>query len=109
MIILNPTVGVAPGTTTIQLGGPREGFTCLGGDCPQNPVQTYTSPLEVVTELPSKAANPVPPGEYWDPYVEEHRFQGLDGAGPTIRWGLVLFAGVAVFAGAVVANRLRAR
>lgn len=107
MIILNPTVGVAPGTTTLQLGGTKSGFTCLGGDCPQNPAQTYASPLDLMTRLPSGTANPVAPGWYWDPYVNNERLNGLRGPSAPIRWGLVVFAGLAVFAGVVGYRQLR--
>jgi hypothetical protein len=58
VILLNPNVGVAPGTTTMQLG------------------TTYF------------------------PYTEMERLRGLQGLGVVgpPRWGLVLFAGLGVFA-----------
>jgi hypothetical protein len=65
MILLNPNVGVAPGTTTLQLGR-----------------TTY------------------------DPYADPVRLRGLRGLGAlTPRWGLVLFAGLATFAGALALMR----
>ena len=97
MIILNPTVGVAPGTTTMTLGAP----------CPPDEPWMYTSPPVVSSETATVTFGPPPPpdprpvraeinGITYDPYGTESRLRGLGGTTP--RWGLVLFAGLATFA-----------
>jgi hypothetical protein len=69
VIILNPNVGVAPGTTTLQLGERR-----------------------------------------YYPYADYERLRGLGSLGAlTPRWGLVLFAGLATFAGSLYLHRRRRR
>jgi hypothetical protein len=69
-IVLNPNVGVAPGTTTMQ----------LGRSTMYNPYST----------------------------IENLRGRGFAGLGETPpRWGLVLFAGLGVFAAVLAYKRLR--
>lgn len=95
MIQLNPTVGVAPGTTTMALSGLR--------DCPPDEMWRYSSPPDVQTGYPSgvKPNGAIPPPHYWDPYNDFPQLRGLgdDTSGDTsVRWGLVAFAGLATFA-----------
>jgi hypothetical protein len=67
-IVLNPNVGVAPGTTTMTLGATR-----------------------------------------YMPYAEVERLRGLDGLGTIAppRWGLILFAGLGIFAAVLGYQRWR--
>lgn len=112
MIILNPTVGVAPGTTTMQLGiapmvlgpgpcGPN-GCPPLGAPCPPDEPWMYTSPPVVSSETATVTFGPPPPPDKktgptaLDPYGTESKLRGLGGTTP--RWGLVMFAGLATFA-----------
>jgi|WetSurMetagenome_2_1015567.scaffolds.fasta_scaffold471455_2 hypothetical protein len=119
MIIFTPTVGVAPGTTTMQ----------LGGACPPDPVIPYTFPpatSEVITPsytdvaamTATRAAASV--GGVWWPYADDARLRGLDrlpggelstlgsgwipggspvplGATTPNRWGLAVLTGVVAF------------
>jgi hypothetical protein len=118
---LNPTVGVAPGTTTMTLGG-------LGdqpidySNCPNEPWQFVNPP--VMTEGPppgvSADTSPYPITTFWDPMsnarssgnaLGAHRWdpyndwpslKGLRGASSFdlsgARWSLVIVAGLAAFA-----------
>jgi hypothetical protein len=92
MIIMNPTVGVAPGTTTMQLGA---------APCPPDEPWMYTSPPQVSSALATMTFGPPPPPDVrpqaFDPYGTESRLQGLGQSGTT-RWGLIAFAGLATFA-----------
>lgn len=107
MIHLNPNVGVAPGTTTMQLG-------CHACTTPNEPWM-YTQPPNVVTGYPSgmdaaswtaamgqaKAASQAPtaPAMYgMNPYASDSKLKGLGDDGQPIRWGLIIFSGAAVFA-----------
>ena len=121
MIQLNPTVGVAPGTTTMTLG-----------DCPPDELNHYVVPPVVTTGYPSGVTPdgitagtvyyPSPSGlapggvdsslvmpsmgmngTHWNPYQDLPQLKGLGDDGSddgSTRWGLVLFAGLATFAAA---------
>jgi hypothetical protein len=122
MLQLNPTVGVAPGTTTMTLGG-------LGdqpidySNCPNEPWQFVNPP--VMTEGPppgvSADTSPYPVTTYWDPmsnarssgnalgahrwdpYTDQPSLKGLrsPGLGQSLsdtRWSFVIVAGIAAFA-----------
>ncbi|MGH7175762.1 MAG: hypothetical protein ACREJC_00150 [Tepidisphaeraceae bacterium] len=95
MILLNPTVGVAPGTTTMQ----------LGGACPPDPVHlspfTMTMPEIVapaMAPITSAAADASNGAGYWVILPDNEKLRGLSDAGAP-RWGLVLFAGLTAFVG----------
>jgi hypothetical protein len=124
MIQLNPTVGVAPGTTTLALGGLS--------DCPPDELWQYVTPPVVTTGYPSGVTSDgiaagtvfypspsgLPPGgvdpslvmssmgmngTQWNPYQDLPQLRGLgddSGDDSSLRWGLALFAGVATFAAA---------
>lgn len=81
MIIMNPNVGVAPGTTTMQLG--------------EQP--TLWWPYENAARL--RGLNTIE----W-PYGDVTRLRGLGAVGAP-RWGLVLVAGIAAFSIMLVLRR----
>jgi hypothetical protein len=103
-MIFTPTVGVAPGTTTMSLG-----------DCPPDELWRYTVPPQVITGLPSgvvapaSAADVITPGAVaaTNPYGTESQLRGLGELTP--RWGVVLFAGIATFATVLGISWLRRR
>jgi hypothetical protein len=104
MIHFTPTVGVAPGTTTMQLGA---------APCPPDEPWMYTSPPQVSSELATKTFEPAPPdlvrqSKAFDPYGTESRLQGL-GQTTSPRWGLVAFAGLATFAAVLGIGYWRSR
>jgi hypothetical protein len=83
MIILNPNVGVAPGTTTMQLGA-----------CSADARRGYTAAPYAQTSVTADNG-----GTIMNPYADIPLLRGLRGLGITApRWGLVLFAGLATFA-----------
>jgi len=89
MIQLNPSVGVAPGTTTIQLS-----------DCPPNEPWHYTVPPDVVTGFPSGMTPPATagaPSTALNPYATESQLRGLGLASPN--WGFIVLAGLVAFLG----------
>lgn len=95
MIQFTPTVGVAPGTTTMQLGG----AACVG--CPDDPRLTYWQPPKVATGLPP-GVRAMPKGGFrvmYDPYATESLLKGgLRGLGAA-RPGVGVLAAVLGFAG----------
>lgn len=122
MILLNPNVGVAPGTTTMQLSGRKLG--CLGG-CPPDPVRYYTE-MPQTTAMNSPGFTPQPmlqsaitaatpstttagPALYY-PYTSLPQLRGLGDDGMDVpRFGLAIFAGIAVFLGVIGYTQLRRR
>jgi hypothetical protein len=86
------TVGVAPGTTTLQLG-----------DCPPDEAWQYVLPPQV-TEGPAPGVAPdvtqMPTPQYWNPYQDPPSLKGLGGASnlANASWSLVAFVGIAAFA-----------
>ena len=108
MIQLNPTVGVAPGTTTMTISDGSGGL----GDCPPDEPWRYTLPPQVQSGFPPGIfAPPIPtprywvgegaselsgPVIYWNPYQSAAQLRGLGQATP--RWSLVMFTGLAAFA-----------
>ena len=111
------TVGVSPGTTTMQLNGqkhqPRRhlkgAVTCYDGtaECTDDEKQTFTVPA---APTPADAATM----QRWFPYSTIEQLKGrssLHGLGDATsadpRWGLVLLTGIAVFATTVAVQRFR--
>ncbi len=114
MMQLNPTVGVAPGTTTMTIS---DGSGGLGDFCPPDEPWRYTLPPQVQTGLPPGVLAVGPDGKiplprywvgegaselsgpvtYWNPYAVLPQLRGLGQAGGP-RWSLVLFTGLATFA-----------
>lgn len=82
MIILNPSVGVAPGTTTMQLGD-------------SNDIAMVTGPV------PDQSI-------VYVPYENPIKLRGLGAIGAP-RWGLVLAAGIAAFSIMLGLRRWRPR
>jgi hypothetical protein len=77
MIQFTPTVGVAPGTTTMNLGNPRAatGLTCLGlmgQPCPPDPRPYLIS----VPPPKASAARTAQPLVTYDPYADLARLRG---------------------------------
>jgi len=97
VILLNPNVGVAPGTTTMQLG-----------ECPPDPVARYTAMPVVQTSAVVDESASGPHSTLYYPYAEMERLRGLHGLGMIApRWGLIAFAGLAIFAGVLGYRRFR--
>ncbi len=129
-----PSVGVAPGTTTMALSG-------LGcdhlGNCPPderwmytvppvvdtspgNPAGGASGPIEITqtsASAPLAVTAPsmlphttLPPGtrhiHHWNPYATESTLRGLRDIAPP-RWGVVLAAGLFVFAAILGVGYLR--
>jgi len=97
LIAFTPTVGVAPGTTTMNLGS--QALTCLNGPCPPDPVRYYTSPPNVKTGWASGASGPTRQGmqTIYDPYATESQLRsGLRGLGGA-RLGVGVVAAVLAF------------
>jgi len=110
MMEARPTVGVAPGTATLQLGDP----SCPPDEWPQT---AYVMPPEVQEGPPPgvpASATLFAPTTYYDPYTDEPSLKGVAIPGYQRRnlgqssftddlsnasWGLVAFAGIAAFAG----------
>lgn len=102
------TVGVAPGTTTMQLGGLRDGASTCPPDEPGayifDPIGTDAFAAGAAAELLARDdSQPV-----WDPYADPVRLNGLGNlrdattdepltTGTSPRWGLVLASAVIVF------------
>lgn len=102
MLQLNPTVGVAPGTTTMTLGD---------ASCPPDEPWQYVNPPKVQEGPPSGMSGLG--AHHWNPYADWRAFditpmyyspsktslKGLGGAsiGDT-RWSFVIVAGVLAFA-----------
>jgi len=107
MILVNPNVGVAPGTTTMTVGGLSTKATFGEAACAPDPVRQYTSPLAVKTNL-DFASDWATPTVYY-PYVDTERLRGLGSLGIASppRWGLVLIAGLATFAAVLFLRRRR--
>jgi hypothetical protein len=119
MLQLNPTVGVAPGTTTMTLGGLGDQSTDYS-DCPQDEPWQYVNPPQIAEGPPpgvsSDATPPYPATSFWDPMTSAQGDMGLmgrwdpytdwpslkgPGLGQTIgdtRWSFVIVAGIAAFA-----------
>jgi len=94
VIQFTPTVGVAPGTTTMQLGA-----ACAS--CPPDPALTYWQPPKVATGLPP-GVRAMPKDGFrvvYDPYATESLLKGgLHGLG-AVRPGVGVLAAVIGFAG----------
>jgi hypothetical protein len=77
------------------------------GNCPVDPVLRYTDPPAVQTHAAASGSST--PTVYF-PYAEMERLRGLRGLGATApRWGLVLFAGLGVFATMLLLLRRKRR
>ena len=76
MIQFTPTVGVAPGTTTMNLGNPvATGLTCLGlmgQPCPPDP-RPYLISVPSVKTSTARASQPM---VAYDPYADIARLKG---------------------------------
>ena len=99
MIQMTPTVGVAPGTTTMTLGD----ASSMRANCPPDEPWQYVTPPDVVTGPPSGVApgGPIPQPQYWDPYTDPPSLRGLGSFTTDLgnaNWSYVIFAGVAAFA-----------
>lgn len=83
MIQFTPTVGVAPGTTTMSLGNPMaSGLTCLGlmgQPCPPEP-QPYRISV-AAPKAAAAAAKPAPGLVAYNPYADLARLKGAGLAG----------------------------
>jgi hypothetical protein len=95
-LTFTPTVGVAPGTTTMTLGAPNPaGLVCLGGPCPPDPTRYYTSMLNVKSP---KSAGQAGTQTAYDPYATESQLRsGLRGLGEA-RVGVGVVAAALAFA-----------
>jgi hypothetical protein len=107
MMQLNPTVGVAPGTTTMTLGDHATDYS----DCPPDEAWQYVNPPQVTTGLAPGVSSNVTQGptpEYWDPYQDLPSLKGARGLGSftddlsNANWGMIVFAGALVFGVAFV-------
>jgi hypothetical protein len=117
MILVNPTVGVAPGTTTMTIGGLATQATF--GECAPDPVRQYTSPLHVrsgngiaitsMENITPSLGGLAESSTMYMPYTEIERLRGLGALGVVAppRWGLILFAGLATFAAVLFLRRRR--
>lgn len=116
------SVGVSPGTTTMQLGAKRKvvhsrkplrggAVTCLDGtgDCPADEMQMYTVPPVVMTS--ADFTNDSAAGFFPYATIEELKGRALNGLSDASdiapRWGLVVLAGFAVFAAVLGFQRFR--
>lgn len=117
MITFTPSVGVAPGTTTMQIDGgswpeprgfnPGGELSCRGplaglGVCPPGYYSQAAAPL------PSGGAAPQGHTITLNPYANETRLNGLRGLrGPKLRWDLMALAAGVSFAGVFAALMLK--
>lgn len=90
-----PYVGVAPGTTTMQING-QSSFGCA------TPLGCPPGYYGQAVMLPGSAPAPRNDGNVapiaWNPYASEAKLRGLRGA-MTIRWDLLALAFGVAFAG----------
>jgi hypothetical protein len=98
LLTFTPTVGVAPGTTTMTLGEAKPaGLVCLGGPCPPDPARYYSTPPTVKSGWGSGANGPSARTIY-DPYATESQLRsGLRGLGEA-RVGVGVVAAALAFA-----------
>lgn len=86
MILLNPNVGVAPGTTTMQ----------LGEACAPDPIEPESPFTQMLTVYSPESPTLDTGTTLWWPYPDNARLRGLGSTTPP-RWGLVLVAGLTAF------------
>jgi len=101
VITFTQSVGVAPGTTTMNLGDTRGELVCLGEPCPPDPVRPYT-PI-------ARGAAPKPGAQLiYNPYATEARLNGLAGLHGA-RLGVGVLAAVAAFGLTIAYGYFRGR
>lgn len=106
MILLNPMVGVAPGTTTMQIsgGGGNLGCACYPsasgvaglGVCPPG---YYGPDIMMPGSRGTTNPNPPPGPAALDPYADMQALNGLGAA--SIRWDLIGLAVAVGFASTI--------